>query len=236
MTAPSLRSAAVLALLLAAGARPAEAAGQRTPPGGGTPAGAQGRRGAVTRLFDTLMGQLRLVTSEDGPEPGPRPARPQASLTPCSSLYNQDVRAVAEGPELVKSYGDWLIASYAVIRRTGGLPLPICFRSGSATIETNAQRYLLHVNSKFIEKRYEAAPASAAERRYYNGYVLVGHTDPVERDDTLASLRAQELKAQLPGPECRYVVRTEPPAERVHHRKVFYAYQPAVTTCPRLPN
>jgi hypothetical protein len=216
----------MLALLLLGIGWPADAGGQ-----------AQGQRGAVSRLFGTLMGQLRLVASEEGPEPGPpRPTRRQGSLTPCSSLYHRDVRAVAEGPELATSYLEWLESSYAVIRRTGGLPLPICFRTGSATIETNVQRYLLHVNAKFIDDRYREAPASAAERRYYNGYLLIGHTDPVERDDTLASLRAQALKAQLPGPECRYVVRTEPARETVYHRKVFYAYRPAVTACPRLPN
>jgi hypothetical protein len=235
VTARSERRVAVLALLLAAGGWPAGARGQPNPAAGGTPPGAQGTRAAVTRLVDTFVGQLRLVTAAESPAPRGA-ARRQAPLTACTSLYHQDVRAVAEGPELAKSYGDWLTASYAVIRKSGGLPLPICFRSGSAAIETNVQRYLLHVNSKFIDLRYRAAPASAAERRYYNGYELVGHSDPEERDDTLASLRAQGLKAQLPGPECRYVVRTEPAAERVHHRKVFYAYRPAVTTCPRLPN
>lgn len=235
MTTRSIRRAAVLALLLAAGGWPAGARGQRSPAEGGTPAGAQGTRAAVTRLVDTFLGQLRLVTAAERPEPA-RTERRQAPLTACTSLYHQDVRAVAEGPELAKSYVQWINTSYAVIRRTGGLPLPICFRRGSAAIETNLQRYLLHVNSKFIGDRYRAPPASAAERRYYNGYLLIGHTDPAERDDTLASLRAQALKAQLPGPECRYVVRTEPALETVYHRKVFYAYRPALTTCPRLPN
>jgi hypothetical protein len=228
VNAPSIRGAAVLALLLAAGAWPAGARGQRSPA-----AGAPGERGAVTRLFETFLVQLRMVAADESRSPAP--AR-QASLTPCTSLYDRDVRAVAEGPELAKSYRDWLDASYTVIRETGGLPLPICFRSGSAAIETNMQRYLLHVNSRYIQGRYRAAPAGEAERRYYNGYALVGHSDPAERSDTLASLRAQGLKAQLPGPECRYVVRTEPAAERVYHRKVFYVYQPVVTTCPRLPN
>lgn len=231
MTPPFVRRAAVLAGLLAAAGRPAGAHGQHASAAGAPQTGTQA---AVARLVNTFRGQLRRV-AEASPAPERAAQRP-APLTACTSLYALNVRKIAEGPELAESYQSWIDASYRVIHDTGGLPLPICFRHGSAVLETNMQRYLLHVNTRFIERRYRVAPASEVERRYYNGYLLVGHTDPGEADLALARLRAQGLKAQLPGPECRYLVSAEPAPEDVYHRKVFYAYRPAVPGCPRLEN
>lgn len=199
------------------------------------PAAAQGSvRATVANLVQTVLGQLQVVADDRTPPPN----RPPATLRGCDELYDGSILDVAQGPELAASRADWIIASFRVITdRNAGLPLPICFRWGSDVVDTSLGGWLLAVNARYIEERYRRAPASDAERRFFNGYLLTGHMGPAEADTTLAARRAESIRARLPGLPCRYPVRSAP-GERaaVFHRKVFFSYQPVVPSCPRPPS
>ncbi|HEU4561499.1 MAG TPA: hypothetical protein VFS20_26835, partial [Longimicrobium sp.] len=152
-------------------------------------------------------------------------------------LYDQNVRRLLEGPEMLRSAALWLEEGMAAIERTGGLPLPVCFEWKSDSVDTRLARTLLSLNTRFMGRRFAAPPATELERRYWNGYVLTGHTDPVEADTALARGRAESVQARSPGPPCRFVVRVDPlEMAQVYHRKVTYSYQPAVRSCPRAPH
>lgn len=200
------------------------------------PAGAQLQtlRRVVSRTVEVLNAQLAAAVADDGPEDAPRAA--PRSLRRCGTLYDQRVREVAEGPELVRSYTRWINESFKVIEQTDGLPLPVCFEWRSDSVDTNLARTLLHVNNAFMLHRFSTTPASELERRYWSGYVLTGHTDPQESDTVLARGRAEEIQARSPGPPCRFVVRIDPrETTKAFYRKVTYSYQPAVRSCPRAP-
>ncbi|HYJ78549.1 MAG TPA: hypothetical protein VEW03_03010 [Longimicrobiaceae bacterium] len=213
MSARGAAAAALLAVLVAA------------------PAAAQ-RQGAVARLVSRLMGQAEAAAADTTP-----PQRFPRALKPCGTLYVDDVRRIAEGPELASSYAAWISASEAVIADNGGLPLPVCFEFRQNEMVTNLGRYLVAVNRSFMSKRFSAPPPSEAALRFHAGYLLTGYTDPLENDTTLARERAEWVQAHSPLPACRYRVRTVPgrPTE-VYFRKVYYRYEPVVATCPRPPS
>jgi hypothetical protein len=198
------------------------------------PAAAQGERSAVRNVLRALVAQLETVTSDRSPVPD----RPPATLLGCDQLYNGPILEVAQGPELAATYRDWIIGSFRVITDdNAGLPLPICFRWRSEVVDTNLGRYLLHVNSRYVQARYRRSPASEAERRFFNGYLLTGYMDPAETDTTIAGRRAEAIRAQLPGVPCQYAVAAVPAERRnLYRRKVYFTYRPAIATCPRTPS
>jgi len=204
---------------------------------GAAPAAAQPQslRRAVTRVVDALNTQLaRAISDETAGDTADAPPR---TLRRCGALYDRDVRRLAEGPELLRSHDRWIIQSFGVIQRYGGMPLPICFEWKSDSVFTPTAQYLLDVNNTFMKNRFAAPPGSAIERLYWNGYVLTGHTDPDEADTAVARGRAETIQAQSPGPSCRFVVRVGPrEIPQSEYRKVTYSYQPAVRSCPRAPH
>jgi hypothetical protein len=202
--------------------------------GGAAPAAAQGERGAVRSVLRALFGQLETVVSDRSPVP----ERPPATLRGCDQLYNGAILEIAQGPELAATYRDWIIGSFRVISEdNAGLPLPVCFRWQSDVVDTNLGRYLVDVNSHYIQARDRRPAASDAERRFFNGYLLTGYMDPAETDTTLASRRAESIRTKLPGVPCRYEVAAVPAERRnLYRRKVYFTYRPAIATCPRTPS
>jgi|GEM_PF-4112883 len=196
------------------------------------PAGAQ-QQNPFAGIVDGAVRQLERVMSDRRPPPD----RPPAMLQSCTELYPPQVLQVARGQAMAVRHQDWLLDSYEVMREVNGeLPFPICFRWRVDVVDTNLGRYLLDVNAHFVFARFKH-PRSEAERRFYPGYVLTGYLDPAETDTALARRRADRLEARLPGLPCQYVAVAGDPREQrtSFHRKVYFTFRPAISTCPRSP-
>ncbi|HET7461711.1 MAG TPA: hypothetical protein VFJ82_10715 [Longimicrobium sp.] len=184
------------------------------------PAEAQTVRRAITRAVAVFTGQLETAV-EGRDAPAARPAPPR-DLPQCGTLYDQNVRTLAEGPELLRSYTAWLASATRIIQESGGMPLPICFTWNSDSLDTNQARTLLHVNNRLMRPADE--------------YALIGHSDPsepVEKRLALARGRAETIQAQSPGPTCRFEVRANlADSAKAFRRKVTYSSQ---QTCANPP-
>lgn len=210
-TPPPAARMLLLALALLCGVAPPAAAQRRTP---------------LAQRFRMMVAQLRMGLGE---EPAAARNRPEP-LKPCWSLYNPEIRRIAQGPELAWSHTDWIKRSYAVIGRSGHQPLPLCFEPGRDTLTTRQGHWLLRLNNHYLRSR----DSLQAPTRFFSGYVLTGYTDPAEKSAKLARARAEWTQAQSPLPHCRYLIRLDTgETAAAYHRRVYYSYQPAVAGCPR---